>query len=269
MMPRRVAWLFACLAAAAAAAAAAAEEEARDDGAVVKLFNAHVVDQGLEFATREERDYRSAVFAKNLQLIDEENSRPLKTSTSGITRFTHLTREEFLDYATNKLEHATWTVMEEEEEEEEEDATTTEEEEASRRLASLPASVDWTTTGAVTPIKNQGACGSCYCFAAVGAIESAYFIKYGALPGTSASPGYSGFLGLSEEQYMTCGFGRTGTDRCTKGGISERMETRLKTGRAGSGASAAGGYCLPIQSAWEAAPRRRSAGAGRQGVSHH
>jgi C1A family cysteine protease len=47
--------------------------------------------------------------------------------------------------------------------------------------SSNPSSVDWTTQGAVTPVKDQGNCGSCWSFATTGSIEGAYKIKYGSL----------------------------------------------------------------------------------------
>jgi len=59
----------------------------------------------------------------------------------------------------------------------------------------LPASVDWTTQGAVTPIKDQGHCGSCWVFSATGAMEAAYQIARKSL------------VSLAEQQFVDCDHG--------------------------------------------------------------
>lgn len=51
---------------------------------------------------------------------------------------------------------------------------------ADRRAA--PATIDWSTKGATTPVKDQGQCGSCWAFSTVEGIESAVFMATGKLP---------------------------------------------------------------------------------------
>lgn len=82
---------------------------------------------------------------------------------------------------------------------------------------SLPASANWTAKGAVTPVKNQGQCGSCYSFSTTGAVEGACAIKTGKL------------VSLSEQQIMDCSW-EYGNNGCNGGMFDRAFEYINQTG---------------------------------------
>jgi C1A family cysteine protease len=139
------------------------------------LFKLWVREHQVEIDSFEKR---LEIFTTNLMDILEHNSNPDKTFTKRMNHFGHLTREEFSQFLgynpVKRVPRQIGPAVK------------------SRRLSDLPESVDWVSKGAVTPVKNQGMCGSCWSFSATGAIEGAYFLKTGKL------------VSFSEQQLVSC-----------------------------------------------------------------
>jgi len=83
-----------------------------------------------------------------------------------------------------------------------------------RRGSAIPTEVDWVKKGAVTPVKDQGQCGSCWSFSTTGALEGAYAIKYGKTG--------ENIVSFSEQQLVDCdNFKNGGKDHGCNGGLMD------------------------------------------------
>merc|ERR1719267_318176 len=136
-------------------------------------------------------------FANNDDIIETSNAQKLSYKL-GHNEFSHMSIEEFRDYMRLGLGRADPS----------EPATFVHE--APSNKATIPDSVDWTTQGAVTEVKDQGQCGSCWSFSTTGALEGAYQLKYGDL------------VSFSEQNFVDCDNRKNGgKDMGCNGGLMD------------------------------------------------
>merc|ERR1719333_1508248 len=147
---------------------------------------------GKRYLTQSHHDERFEIFKNNIDKINRHNSQG-HSWWMGVTQFADLTADEFKEQIVggctlpqNKIRKELGVEAD---------------------LSDNPTSVDWTTKNVVTPVKNQGQCGSCWAFSTTGAIEARYAIARGTL------------TSLSEQELVDCA-GSEGNNGC-RGGLMD------------------------------------------------
>ncbi|XP_022763814.1 cysteine protease XCP1-like [Durio zibethinus] len=145
---------------------------------LTELFESWISKHGKIYESIEEKLLRFEVFKDNLKHIDKRN-KEISSYWLGLNEFADLSHEEFK----NKYLGLKSEVFRK---------TQSPGDFTYRDVTDLPKSVDWRKKGAVTPVKNQGSCGSCWAFSTVAAVEGINKIVTGNL------------TSLSEQELIDC-----------------------------------------------------------------
>jgi len=132
---------------------------------------------------------RYEIFKSNLDIIEAHNARTDVTWTLGVNQYSDMTSAEFASKMNGYKHTRAGKVM------------------PIESIKNAPASLDWRDKGAVTAVKDQGQCGSCWSFSTTGSVEGAWFLAKNNL------------TSLSEQQLMDCSQ-KEGNQSC-EGGLMD------------------------------------------------
>uniref|UniRef100_V9L2B3 Cathepsin F n=1 Tax=Callorhinchus milii TaxID=7868 RepID=V9L2B3_CALMI len=158
---------------------------------LLREFGKFVSDFGKEYGDESEAQKRFGIFAENREKARRVQELDQGSAEYGITKFSDLTESEFREWYLNPL------------------LSQAPERPGRRPLASPadppPPAFDWREHGAVSGVKDQGMCGSCWAFSVTGNIEGQWFLRRHSL------------LSLSEQELVDC----DGLDLACGGGLPD------------------------------------------------
>lgn len=157
------------------------------------------------YSNLQELETRFAIFRQNFIGILAHNADYTQNFTMGVNQFTDLTPEEFREQYVGGLKAEVGSY-----------GCKT----FSSSASGAPSSIDWRNKGAVTSVKDQGQCGSCWTFSATGAIEGAWAISKGQL------------VDLSEQELVDCATGVSyGSHGCNGGQMEGAFKFVIEHGQ--------------------------------------
>lgn len=148
------------------------------------------------YSTKSEDNYRFKLFLETKHKIAIHNQRQYNGEHSfrvGVNKFADMDQDEFkrlMNGYKPHLQNKDPSIIEDVQKHLSDDGV------------ELPTEVDWRRHGAVTPVKDQGHCGSCWAFSSTGALEGQHYLKTGNL------------ISLSEQNLVDCSkkYGNMGCD---------------------------------------------------------
>ncbi|XP_017848243.1 putative cysteine proteinase CG12163 isoform X1 [Drosophila busckii] len=166
---------------------------------VEHLFHKFQLKHKRHYANSMEHQMRLRIFRQSLRTIEELNANEMGSAKYGITEFADMTSTEYKEHA------GLWQRSEQQ-------PTGGEPAVVPAYAGAMPKEFDWRQKNAVTHVKNQGSCGSCWAFSVTGNIEGLYAVKTGELQE------------FSEQELLDC----DSTDSACNGGLMDNAYKAIK-----------------------------------------